>query len=77
MSQTRGQSGAATGAYAAAIATPDLSCICDLHGSWWQCQILNPLNEARDETDILTETTAGHSGKSHGGANFGSRFGGI
>ena len=31
-----------------ARATPDLSCICDLHHSSRQCQVLTPLNEARD-----------------------------
>ena len=31
-------------AYATATVTQDLSCICDLHCSLWQCQILNPLN---------------------------------
>ena len=30
-------------AYITATATPDLSCICDLHYSSWQCQILNLL----------------------------------
>ena len=35
-------------AYITAIATPDLSCICNLHHSLQQCQILNPLREARD-----------------------------
>jgi len=39
-------------AYARATATPDLSCICDLHHSSWQCWILNPLSEARDQTCI-------------------------
>ena len=39
-------------AYATATATQDLSCICDLYHSSWQCQILNPLNEARDSTCI-------------------------
>ena len=28
-------------------ATPDLSCICDLYHSSWQCLILNPLSESR------------------------------
>ena len=28
--------------YPTATATQDLSCICDPHHSWWQCQILNP-----------------------------------
>ena len=35
-------------AYATAIATPDPSHICNLHHSSRQCQILNPLSEARD-----------------------------
>ena len=34
----------------------DLSCVCDLHHSSWQCQILNTLNEARDSTCILIDT---------------------
>ena len=40
--------GAAPEAYAAAMATL---------GSLWQCQNLNPLSEARDQTHILTETS--------------------
>ena len=35
-------------ATATATATRDLSCICDLHHSTWQRQILNLLREARD-----------------------------
>ena len=35
-------------AYAIATATRDLSNICDLCFSMQQCQILNPLSEARD-----------------------------
>ena len=35
-------------AYTTATAVLDLSCICDLHRSARQCQILNPLREARD-----------------------------
>ena len=35
-------------AYTTATASPDLSCICDLHHSSWQCRILNPLSEARN-----------------------------
>ena len=31
----------------------DLSCICDLHHSSQQCQILNPLSEAGDQTHNL------------------------
>ena len=37
-------------AYTTAAATQDPSCICNLYHSSWQCQILNPLNEARDQT---------------------------
>ena len=46
-------------AYATAIATPDLSCLCSLCHSLGQCQILNTLNEARDRTCILTDTMSG------------------
>ena len=35
-------------AYTTATATPDVSCICNLHRSLQQCQNLNPLSEARD-----------------------------
>ena len=41
---------------ACATALPDLSHICDLHHSSWQCQLLNPLNEARGQTQILMDT---------------------
>ena len=34
---------------------PDLSCVCDLHCSSWQCQILNPLIRASDRTQILMD----------------------
>ena len=37
-------------AYTTATAMPELSCICDLHHSLWQCQILNLLSKARDQT---------------------------
>ena len=37
-------------AHTTAIAMPDPSCICDLHHSSGQHQILNPLSEARDQT---------------------------
>ena len=42
-------------AYATATAAQDLSCICDLHHSSWQCRILNPLSEARDGTQVLMD----------------------
>ena len=41
---------AAVETYATATAMPDLSCICGLCHSFWQCWILNPLSEARDQT---------------------------
>ena len=41
-------------------ATPDLSCVCDLHHSPWQCQILNPLSRARDRTHILLDISWVH-----------------
>ena len=40
-----------------ATATQDLSCICDLHHSSWQCWILHPLSEARDRTCNLMVTS--------------------
>ena len=45
--------------YTTAMATWDLSHICDLHHSLHQCQILNPLSEARDQTCILRDTMLG------------------
>ena len=35
-------------AYAAVTAMTGPSCICDLHHTSWQCQILNALSETRD-----------------------------
>ena len=55
-SQARGQIGAVAAAYTTATATRDPSCVCDLHHSSRQCQILNPLSEARDQTHILMDT---------------------
>ena len=37
-------------AYVRATAMQDPSCDCNLHHSSWQCQILNSLSEARDQT---------------------------
>jgi len=42
-------------AYATATATWDLRCVCDPHHSSRQCQILNPLSKARDQTCILMD----------------------
>ena len=38
-------------AYTTAIATPDPSCVCDLHHSLWQRRIFNLLSEARNEPE--------------------------
>jgi len=43
--------------YATATAMQDLSHICNLHHSSWQHRILNPLNEARDPTWVLVDTS--------------------
>ena len=42
-------------AYATTTATPDPSHICNLHHSPGQCQILNPLSKARDQTHVLMD----------------------
>ena len=42
-------------AYTTASATWDPSCICDLHHSSRQCQIPDPLSEAKDRTHILMD----------------------
>ena len=44
-------------AYTTAAAMQDLSLIWDLHHSSQQCQILNPLSEARDRTCVLMDTS--------------------
>ena len=44
-------------AYTTATATPDPSCIFNLHHSSRQCQILNLLSGARDWTRILMDTS--------------------
>ena len=44
-------------AYTTATATWDASCVCNLHHSWQQCQILNPLSKARDQTCNLMGPT--------------------
>ena len=47
-------------AYTTDTAKPGPSCICNLHHSLPQCQILNPLSEARDGTSILMDTSQIH-----------------
>ena len=54
-------------AYTTAKATQDLSSICDLHHSWWQCWTLNPLSETRDQTCILRDASWVHNPLSHNG----------
>ena len=44
-------------AYTTATATQYLSHVCDLHHSSQQCQILNPLSKARDQTRVLMDTS--------------------
>ena len=44
-------------AYTTATAMQDSSYICDPYHSSQQCQILNPLGEARDQTYILMDIT--------------------
>ena len=44
-------------AYAAATGVQDPSHVCDLHHSSQQCQILNPLSEARDQTHVFMDVS--------------------
>ena len=46
------------GDYTPDTAMPDLSCILQPTLQLTQCQILNPLSEARDQTLILMDTTS-------------------
>ena len=59
-SSARGPKEAQLLAYATAIETLDLSCICDLYHSSWQHRILNPLSKARDQTCVLMDTSWVH-----------------
>ena len=54
-------------AHATATATPDLSHICNLHCSSWQCQLLNPLSKGRDQIRILMDTSQVLNPPSHSG----------
>ena len=47
-------------AYITATATQNPSCVCNLHQSSWQHQILDPLIEARDQSLILMDTSQVH-----------------
>ena len=44
-------------AYTTATAVWDMSCVCNLHHSSQQHQILNPLNRARDPAHIIMDTS--------------------
>ena len=44
-------------AYTTATAMPDPSSIYNLHCSSWQCQVLNPLSKARDQTHVMMDTS--------------------
>ena len=57
-------------AYITATATPDPSWICDLHHSLWQCGILNPLSEARDQTFVLMDNIWVYHHESHHAPHF-------
>ena len=46
--------------YATATAMPDLSHICDLCHSLWQCWIFNALGWARDQTHVLMDPSQVH-----------------
>ena len=55
-SQARGWIRAGAASLHTDTTTPDPSHVYDLYHSSWQCQILNPLNEARDQTSVLKDT---------------------
>ena len=56
-SQARGQIRAIAAGLPHSHSKQDPSCICDLHHSLWQCWIPDPLNEARDWSHILMDTS--------------------
>ena len=47
-------------AYITATATPDSSHVCNLYHSSQQCQILNLLSKARNQTHVLMDTSRIH-----------------
>ena len=57
--------------YTPAIATQDPNHICDLYYTSLQCQILNPLIEARDQTCILMDINQVLNPLSHNGNSSG------
>ena len=55
--QARGGIGAVAARLHYSPATQDLSQVCELHCRSWQHWFLNPLNEARDQTRVLMNTS--------------------
>jgi len=55
---------------ATATATPNLRCICDLHHSSPQRQILNPLSKAKDQSRILRYASHTHFCQATAGTPF-------
>ena len=43
--------------YSAATATRDVSHLCDLQHTSWQCRIHNPVSKARDRTQVFVDTS--------------------
>ena len=66
-SQARGPIGIVAASLHHSHAMWDLSLVCDLHHSSWQCQILNPLSYARDQTCILMDINWVPNSLSHNG----------
>ena len=78
-SQAKGRIRAAAGVYTTAMATLDLSHICNLCCSLWQCWILNSQSQAGDRSHILMETSQvlnllSHNGNSECGFSIGETF---
>ena len=73
-SQTRVESELQLPAYTTTTVTPAPSCLCDLHHSSWQRQILNPLSKARDQNHILMNTSQVLNPPSHSGNSVKSSY---
>ena len=55
--QARGQIGAAADGLCHSHSNVDSEPICDLRHHSWQRQILNPLSKAKDQTQVLMDTS--------------------
>ena len=64
-SQARGWIRAAAAGLSHSLSNSGSEPCSDLHHSSWQCWILNPLNEARDQTHNLVDITQVHNPLSH------------